>query len=230
MFQNYQSIKKYKLDLYFRCLSANCFNGAIGNYFVIHEFSSNFFASSKGQISKVLRHWNISNADELKSQINVLLGNNFCLEYQLLHAQLNGLSEKARIKYLESYRSHEDYAKLVLVHTCLHQLSSGNIVGYGASWVIALCRVGQAAGMLTEEESWAYRVQAARLIQAAYDNWGDFFIAFSIGSYFNQAKPELQKYMSPTSMFTLINNSSLLYKRVAWNQNLEHPVVHKKIT
>ncbi|WP_028545350.1 DUF1266 domain-containing protein [Paenibacillus taiwanensis] len=228
MFRNYQSIKKYKLDLYFRCLSANCFNGIMGNYFVIHEFSSNAFISTKGQGFKLLRHWDISNADDLNKRIHILLGNNFYLEYQLLHTQLSVLTEKARVKYLESYRRHEDYAKMSLVYNCLQHLPSGNLIGYGASWVVALCRAGQAAKMITEEEAWTYKIQAAKMVQAAYHNWEDFFIAFSIGSCFYDTKPNTPMYWSPTSMFTLINISSLLYKRVAWNHSLELPITIQK--
>ncbi|WP_159081868.1 DUF1266 domain-containing protein [Paenibacillus sp. CAA11] len=223
MLSKYSAPRRRTLEQYFRCLSASRFEGVMGNYFIVFEFNRINQWFRKGQITQLLEKWKIQDAEGLKAKVSELLNPEADLyeEYRRFHAALFSLSEAARSRYIEAHKQHEDYAKLTMVEVCLHQLPSGNISGYGVSWAVALCRAGQLKGWFSPEEAWHFKLEAAKMAQSTYGSWSDFFVANAIGSHFDTPKPEIKHYMMMTSMFNLMDQSSLLYKKAVWNTNLE---------
>lgn len=223
MLKEYSSSRQKSLKRYFRCLSSCCFDGIMGEYFTVFEFNPINRVFRKGQAKMALKKWNIKNADEMKSIINGLLDTTSGLssEYRKLHETLFALPESSREKYLESRKDHDEYGKLTIVNVSLHQMPSGDIFGYEAAWAVALSRIGEFKGWMTAEEAWQLKLHAARMLQSRYDSWSDYFVAYCIGTHFDEEKPEIKHYMRSSAMFTLLEMSSLPYKKAAWNTNLE---------
>lgn len=223
MLSKYSFFRRRRLNQYFRCLSANCFDGIMADYFNFYEFTWLNRWLRKGEITLSLKKNEVANAEQLKDRIRTLLDADADLyrEYRRIHRILFVLPEAARSKYIEARQGGGDHAKLVLVNHCLHQLPSGNISGYGAAWAVALSRIGRAKGWLTAEEAWQYKLAAARFAQSCYDSWGEFFIAHSIGALFSQPNPKLKETLLVTGMVSLMEGSSLLYRKAKWDMNLE---------
>lgn len=223
MLKQYSSSRQKSLKRYFRCLSSSCFDGIMGEYFTVFEFNPVNRVFRRGQAKKALKKWNIKNAEEMKNILALLQDPSSGLspEYRKLHEKLFALPESSRKNYVESRKDQDDYGKLTIVNVSLHQMPSGDISGYEAAWAIALSRIGKFKGWLTAEEAWETKLQAARLLQSRYQSWGDFFTAYCIGVHFDQEKPEIKHYMRSSTMFTLLEMSSLPYGKAVWNTDLE---------
>jgi hypothetical protein len=60
-------------------------------------------------------------------------------------------------------------------------LAANDSPAYDAFRAAFLARVGFGAGLLTEDESWAWGVRAAQKVQATYRNWGEYGMGFLAG-------------------------------------------------
>lgn len=217
----YKMRQRNRLDSYFRCLSSSCFYGGIGNFYVIYEVKPGGLILRRRQHNQILKNWKLKKAEDAISSIQTLLNPDTYLPYQKEHARLLALSEEARGRYLESQRENDpEFIKLEVVNTCLYQLPSGNVSGYGAAWAIALSRVAFTENWIGARELWDYRLAAARMAQQSYSSWEEFFVGYSAGLYYFESKP-IQKYMFHNAMFSLMSGSSFLYKKIKWDMNLD---------
>ncbi|MFP4978924.1 DUF1266 domain-containing protein [Paenibacillus sp. CN-4] len=218
---DYKIRQRKQLEPYFRCLSSSCFFGGTGNYYVTYEVKSDDLLLRRRQHHQILKKWELKKAEDAVSSIQTLLNPDTYLPYRILHARLFALSEEARARYMESKRENDpEFKKLEVVNTCLYQLPSGNVSGYGAAWAIALSRVAFTEKWIGAQELWDYRLAAARMAQQSYGSWEEFFVGYSAGLYYFESK-SIQKYMFHNAMFSLMSGSSFLYKKIKWDMNLD---------
>lgn len=220
MLKHYSFRKRRRLELYFRCISACSEEWMLNNYYVAYEFGVIDRYIRKGLIKHTLEHWGITNASELKKKIDWLLQDGVRAEYNRKHACLAALTEQGRSRFLESVKDEADFEKWGVVHKCLHQLPSGNVVAYDGAWAILLARVGLALTFLTKNEAWEIKLKAAGMLQRNYRSWNEFNVGYMCGAHFSKKKPGISASYTLLPLHNLMRHSSLLYKKALWHTDL----------
>ncbi|GAA0137065.1 hypothetical protein YSY43_39060 [Paenibacillus sp. YSY-4.3] len=224
MENRYTYKQRKRLELYFRCLSASCLHGTLQNYYVTYEFGLTERLVRKSVIRDALKRWSITDADSLRIKIRWLIEDGGRSEYKSKHMRLLTLSETARQRYLEGLKEEHDeksYAQWDVVAKCLYQLPSGDIRAYGLAWAIMLSRIGLVKRYLSKEEAWNIKLETAAILQQTYKGWEDFYLAYLCGNYFYADKPGIKQYVHVSGMYALWANSTLLHRKIHWDQPLQ---------
>lgn len=221
MLKQYSWKKRKQLELYFRCLSGPCIDSILGDYYTIFEFHRSERWLRNRILKQTLQAWEIRDAESLKSKIRWLLDDGNREAYKDMHLRLSMLTEAARRKQMESSKDESDYERMVVIHNVLRQLPTGEIAGFGGGWAIFLCRVGVVYQLLTKEEAWEIKLEAARHVQKHHDSWQNYFISFAAGSQFHLSDRRWKKCIPVMNrVSTILGRSTLGWKKAAWNQDL----------
>ena len=220
MYKQYSPKRRKQLEHYFRSLSSIGITGMLGDYYMLYDFRKHERYVRNFVMKSNLKSANIYDGESLKERVSWLLEDGYREEYKALHNQLFFLSDEAKKQAVEASKDEENYGKLMIVYKTMRELPSAEIGALGGGMAILLCRMGEAYGYVTKEESWELMLKAAAHLQRLYDSWAEYCIAFAAGSHFAKNDYEFKHFGDIRNRTRHLMESARNTKKAAWHQDL----------
>ncbi len=165
--------------------------------------------------------WGVASTDDLLKMFDWVDRGGYRQQFSMIGARTQNLTPEVLAK-AASQLDAESLNSVLVAHRYYGKYSSQSITGYDYGRYINACRVGVAAGYISEEDAWPRVLHAARILQQTFTSWKEFGENYLVGREFFSLYATRKNGQDMRLAYQgLLSRANSPWNRIPWDLSLQ---------
>jgi ankyrin repeat protein len=165
--------------------------------------------------------WDVSSSDDLMKMFDWVDRGGYRQQFSMIGARTQNLTPEVLSK-AASQLDPESLNSVLVAHRYYGKYSAQSITGYDYGRYINACRVGVAAGYISEEDAWPRVLHAARILQQTFTSWKEYGENYLVGrEFFSLYATRSSGQEMRAAYQSLLSRPNSPWNRIPWDLSLQ---------